>query len=65
MYLRRCTLSKNTASTDIIQVVQILCRIATQFVKIKLFECLNGLTFQTNIIIIGRVNDGKFCLSIV
>ena len=64
MYLCRCALSENAASTDIIQIIQILCRITSQFMQVQLLKRLNRLTFQTYIIIIGRVYYCKFCLSI-
>ena len=65
MYLVGRTLGQNTACTNVIQVVQVLSRITTQFVKVQLLQGFDGLAFQSYIIIIGGVDNGKlrFCIA--
>ena len=57
-------LGDDATCSDIIEVVQILGCVTLYLVRVDLFQCLDGLTLQSHIIIIGGVDDGIFRLGI-
>ena len=63
-YLCRRPFGQDAACPDIIEVVQILRRVALQFMEINLPEGLDRLALQADIIIIGGVDNGKLALGI-
>ena len=60
----RRALGDDAACTDVVEVVQVLCRVAAYLVGVDGLEGLDGLAFQAYIIIIGGVDNGKLRFSI-
>ena len=57
-------LCQYAASTNVVEVVQILCRIALYLVGVNLSQGLYRLSLKTYIIIIGGVDNGVLCFCI-
>ena len=60
IYLLRGACSQYAAGTDVVKVVQVLGRIASYLVGVHVVQCCRRLLFQTDIIIIGGVDDSHF-----
>ena len=57
-------LGNDAASSDVIHIVEILGRVAQHLIGMNALKSLDALTLETNIIIIGGIDNRILCLSI-
>src|SRR5574344_197733 len=56
-----CTISNDATSSNIIKIVEILgCITLNIAIRIYFIDCIDRLSFQSYIIIISGIDDGKF-----